>query len=85
MPRQRRTRSEVGSAKGKRRPRHQFETTIEERRRMDEIKLVVGVQSYAEVVRVAVRVLGWIIRQKEDGYSLQLVKNGETKLVEWLL
>lgn len=53
--------------------------------RLNEIvRLGESIQTWSEAIRVAIRLLEWILHRKEEGYSIQLVKDGQTREVELL-
>lgn len=59
--------------------RIQFEFSPEAYERLQQIKAETGAQSYAELVRNALRLYEWVIQQERDGYKIGVTK--ENKLV----
>jgi len=65
------------TAKSEKARRIQFEFSPEAYERLDEVKQATDAQSYAEVVRNALRVYDWMIKQQNKGYTIALSKEGE--------
>jgi hypothetical protein len=67
------------------RQRVQLEFTPEALERLRQIRTLAEASSNAEVVRNALRVYEWFLRQRADEYKFQLVKNDQVKEVELVL
>jgi len=67
------------------RQRVQLDFTQEALERLREIKELAGVKTNAEVVRNAIRLYDWFLRQKKENYKFQLVKDDKVKEVEIIL
>lgn len=67
------------------RQRVQLDFTPEALERLREIKEMAEAKTNAEVVRNALRLYEWFLRQKRDNYKLQLVKDDRVKEVEIVL
>src|SRR3989442_15749534 len=65
--------AEKGVETSTERQRVQVEFSPEAFARLLEIKTMAGAQSYAEVIRDAIRLYDWFLRQKRDDYKFQLV------------
>ena len=77
------TQAVVGSEAA--RQRVQLDFTPEAFTRLQEIKTMADVKTNAEVVRNAIRLYEWFLRQKQDHYKFQLVKDKKVKEVELVL
>jgi mRNA degradation ribonuclease J1/J2 len=64
------------------RQRVQIDFTSEAVERLQQIKEMAEAKTNAEVVRNALRLYEWFLRQKKENYTLQLVKNNRVKEVE---
>lgn len=58
--------------------RLQFDFSRKAVERLDELKVVTGSGSRAEIIRNALRVYEYLVEMKEEGYKIQLGKNQET-------
>jgi hypothetical protein len=67
------------------RQRVQLDFTPEAIDRLREIKELAGAKTNAEVVRNALRLYEWFLRQKKENYTIQLVKDNWVKEVEIIL
>jgi hypothetical protein len=67
------------------RQRVQLEFTPEAFERLRQIKILASATTNAEVVRNALRLYEWFLKQKADDYKFQLVKDNEAKEVELVL
>jgi hypothetical protein len=67
------------------RQRVQLDFTPEAFQRLQEIKDMAGIKTNAEVVRNAIRLYDWFLRQQQEDYQFQLVKNGRVKEIELIL
>jgi len=67
------------------RQRVQLDFTPEALERLREIKEMAEAKTNAEVVRNALRLYEWFLKQKRDNYTLQLVKDNKVKEVEIVL
>ena len=67
------------------RQRVQLDFTPEALERLREIKELAGAKTNAEVVRNALRLYEWFLRQKKENYTIQLVKDNWVKEVEIIL
>ena len=67
------------------RQRVQLEFTPEAMDRLRQIKSLANAGTNAEVVRNALRVYEWFLRQRAEEYKLQLVKDDQVKEVELVL
>lgn len=59
--------------------RLQFEFSANAFRQLQETKTKTDAASYAETVRDALRLYEWYLAQKEAGYEIGLLKDGELK------
>ncbi len=50
--------------------------------RLQEIKELIKSKSNAATIREGLRVLDWLVRQKNDGWELQLVKENTVRAVD---
>jgi hypothetical protein len=64
------------------RQRVQIEFTPEVSARLREIKQMAGVKTNADVVRNALRLFDWFLKQRQGGWQLQLVKGDTVREVE---
>jgi hypothetical protein len=64
------------------RQRVQIEFSPEVSARLREIKQMAGVKTNADVVRNALRLFDWFLRQRQDGWQLQLVRGDTVREVE---
>lgn len=69
----------------KTRRRLQLDLTEKAFERLNQIRSISGFESYAEVVRTALRLYGWFLDQHRNGWRLQLVKGTHIKDVELLM
>lgn len=53
--------------------------------RLEEIRELAGAKTNSEVIRNSVRVYEWFLRQKNDGFKINLVKGDQAKEVELLI
>lgn len=67
------------------RQRVQLDFSPEAMERLQEIKKLADVKTNAEVVRNAIRLYDWYLRQKKENYKLLLVKDDRAKEVEVIL
>jgi hypothetical protein len=67
------------------RQRLQLDFTQEGYNRLLQVKELADARSNAEVVRNALRVYEWFLRQKKDNYRLQLVRDDRVRDVELVL
>jgi hypothetical protein len=67
------------------RQRLQLDFTPEGYNRLLQVKDLADARTNAEVVRDALRVYEWFLRQRKDNYKLQLVKDDKIKEVELVL
>jgi hypothetical protein len=67
------------------RQRLQLDFTQEGYNRLLQVKELADARSNAEVVRNALRVYEWFLRQKRDNYRFQLVKDDRVRDVELVL
>lgn len=67
------------------RQRVQLDFTPEALERLRQIKDMAEAKTNAEVVRNALRLYEWFLRQKQENYKLQLVKDNMVKEVEIVL
>ena len=67
-----------------RRFRLQFDAALGEREQLDRIRNRAGVRTYSEALRIGLRVLDRLLQYKEEGYSVVVARNGETKQIELL-
>jgi hypothetical protein len=67
------------------RQRVQLDFTPEALERLREIKEMAEAKTNAEVVRNALRLYEWFLKQRRDNYKLQLVKDNKVKEVEIVL
>lgn len=67
------------------RQRVQLDFTPEAFERLQEIKEMAEARTNAEVVRNAIRLYDWFLRQKLEEYKFQLVKDDRVKDVELIL
>jgi len=65
--------------------RVQVEFSPDAFRRLLEIKGMAGAPSNAEVIRDAIRLYEWFLRQRRENYKFQLVKGDTVKEVELVL
>lgn len=64
------------------RQRVQLDFTPEALERLREVKELAGAKTNAEVVRNAIRLYEWFLRQQQENYKLQLVRDDKVKEVE---
>ncbi|MGA7219089.1 MAG: hypothetical protein WBX38_12270 [Candidatus Sulfotelmatobacter sp.] len=67
------------------RQRVQLEFTPEAMERLRQIKELANATTNAEVVRNALRVYEWFLKQKAEDYKFQLTKDDQVKEVELVL
>lgn len=67
------------------RQRVQLDFTPEAFERLQEIKEMADAKTNAEVVRNAIRLYDWFLRQKQEDFKFHLVKNDRVKEVELIL
>lgn len=67
------------------RQRVQLDFTPEALERLRQIKEMADAKTNAEVVRNALRLYEWFLRQKQENYKFQLVKDNMVKEVEIVL
>ncbi len=67
------------------RQRVQLEFTPEALDRLRQIKELANASTNAEVVRNALRVYEWFLKQKAEEYKFQIVKDNQVKEVELVL
>lgn len=67
------------------RQRVQLDFTPEALERLRQIKEMAEAKTNAEVVRNALRLYEWFLRQKRENYKFQLVKDNMVKEVEIIL
>ena len=67
------------------RQRVQLDFTPEALERFREIKEMVEAKTNAEVVRNALRLYEWFLKQRRENYTFQLVKDNKVKEVEIVL
>lgn len=67
------------------RHRVQLDFTEEGFNRLHEIKTLADARTNAEIVRNALRLYEWFLRQKKDDYRFQLVKDDMVREVELVL
>lgn len=67
------------------RQRVQLDFTPEAFNRLQEIKTMAEATTNAEVVRDAIRLYEWFLRQQRENYKLQLVRGDTVKEVEIIL
>jgi hypothetical protein len=67
------------------RQRVQLDFSPEALERLKAIKEMAGAKTNAEVVRNAIRLYEWFLRQMQENYKLQLVKDNKVKEVEIIL
>ena len=72
----------TGSERGRRRVQIDFSSTAFAR--LEGIREHSDAQSNAEVVRSALRLYDWFLRQRDEGYEVRLVKGDEERAVELL-
>lgn len=53
--------------------------------RLEEIRELAGAKTNSEVIRNSVRVYEWFLRQKNDGFRINLIKGDQAKEVELLI
>jgi hypothetical protein len=72
-----------GDVPATKRPRLNFELSDPAYARICDMKELMGADSIKDVTRTAFRVLEWyLVKTKQQGYSLQLVKSGEKVTVD---
>ena len=67
------------------RQRVQLDFTPEAFERLQEIKDLADAKTNAEVVRNAIRLYDWFLRQQQEDYKFHLVKDDRVKEVELIL
>lgn len=67
------------------RQRIQLDFTPESLERLRQIKEMAGAKTNTEVIRNALRLYDWFLRQKQENYTFQLVKDHRVKEVEIIL
>ena len=67
------------------RQRVQLDFTPEALERLREIKEMAEAKTNAEVVRNALRLYEWFLKQRRENYTFQLVKDNKVKEVEIVL
>jgi hypothetical protein len=67
------------------RQRVQLEFTPDAMERLRQIRELASATTNAEVVRNALRVYEWFLKQKAEDYKFQLIKNDQVKEVELVL
>lgn len=67
------------------RQRVQLDFTPEAFGRLQEIKEMADAKTNAEVVRNAIRLYDWFLRQKQEDFKFHLVKDDRVKEVELIL
>jgi hypothetical protein len=65
--------------------RLQLEFTPDARDRLEEIRIEANAQSFAEVIRDALRLYAWFRKQRKDGFDIALVRGKEPVRVVELL
>lgn len=68
-----------------RRFRVQIDFTPEDDAKLEEMKKLSGVRGDATFVRNALRVFLWFLRQRADGWELQITKDGVVKKVDLMM
>jgi len=63
----------------------QLEFTPDAMERLRQIRELASATTNAEVVRNALRVYEWFLKQKAEDYKFQLIKNDHVKEVELVL
>ena len=67
------------------RQRVQLDFTPEALERLREIKEMAEAKTNAEVVRNALRLYEWFLKQRQENYKIQLVKDNKVKEIELVL
>lgn len=66
------------------RQRVQIDFSADAFARLDEVRMLAEAKTNAEVIRNAIRVFEWFLKQQKAGFRIHLVKDGQAKDVELL-